>query len=521
MPSLLRGSSKPSLLNFFHAKISYSLALLLVFSLAIRLLWLGEPALLGDEAYYYDWSQRVPFELSFYDHPPMVAYVIKLSVAIFGASSFGVRALNALLSTASIYLVYAFARYAFRDEKAALLSAFVTAISTPHLICSRLALMENLVLVELLLMSLCFFKYYKEGAEKYLVLSGLLFGASVLTKYNLLVAPLGLASFLALKKKLPPKRTLAKAALAALVLSAVVVAWNAFHGWSSAAFQYEHWASAYASGASTLKLAELAEVPLAVFSPFLLALIAAGTFYALFKARSEAVEYLLFVILPFALFFAPTLAEHPHWAYPAFFALALISGWGLAEASRKRRILAVAFVALLALSSASTIATLHQLSTLSSCGFSPKVVGEFSYALRVSQAMVRDLEAVLDEWRPDAILTCYRVPYSLVRYYFDDYRERVFTYHYDYQAGVLWRSDLAYMPKNCSKLAVLVFLDYFVDINETVLEREVAMLRYRLNSELGLEIAYYGVLSSNTNFFDEKGRPYAILAASLIKLGER
>lgn len=42
-----------------------------------------------DELYYWAWTQHL--RMSYYDHPPMVAYFIKLSTTVFGNTLFGIR----------------------------------------------------------------------------------------------------------------------------------------------------------------------------------------------------------------------------------------------------------------------------------------------------------------------------------------------------------------------------------------------------------------------------------------------
>ena len=42
-----------------------------------------------DELYYWCWSRDL--QLSYYDHPPMVAYLIRLSTEIFGQTVFAIR----------------------------------------------------------------------------------------------------------------------------------------------------------------------------------------------------------------------------------------------------------------------------------------------------------------------------------------------------------------------------------------------------------------------------------------------
>lgn len=61
--------------------------LVLMFPLFILLCFLVPP--FDDELYYWCWSQELQF--SYYDHPPMVAYMIRISTAIFGKSILAIR----------------------------------------------------------------------------------------------------------------------------------------------------------------------------------------------------------------------------------------------------------------------------------------------------------------------------------------------------------------------------------------------------------------------------------------------
>ena len=64
----------------------------LVFLLAstlYRMTQLGAIQLAPDEAYYWDWSRRLA--LGYYDQGPFIAYLIRVTTAIFGTNEFGVR----------------------------------------------------------------------------------------------------------------------------------------------------------------------------------------------------------------------------------------------------------------------------------------------------------------------------------------------------------------------------------------------------------------------------------------------
>src|SRR4051812_22145477 len=70
----------------------------------LRLSLAGSLGFIADEAYYWMWSQNLAF--GYYDHPPMVAYFVKLGTLIFGDTRFGVRFVGAVSFLADAFLVY-------------------------------------------------------------------------------------------------------------------------------------------------------------------------------------------------------------------------------------------------------------------------------------------------------------------------------------------------------------------------------------------------------------------------------
>jgi 4-amino-4-deoxy-L-arabinose transferase-like glycosyltransferase len=57
-----------------------------------------------DEVYYWSWAR--PLQFSYYDHPPLTAYMIRVSTAVFGDTIFGFR-VPACLATAFVVAVIA------------------------------------------------------------------------------------------------------------------------------------------------------------------------------------------------------------------------------------------------------------------------------------------------------------------------------------------------------------------------------------------------------------------------------
>jgi len=80
--------------TFRRDELRWAAALILVVT-GLRLWAAADAGLNPDEAYYWYWSRYLA--PSYYDHPPMVAYVIRLSTGLLGDAPFGVRFLSLLL----------------------------------------------------------------------------------------------------------------------------------------------------------------------------------------------------------------------------------------------------------------------------------------------------------------------------------------------------------------------------------------------------------------------------------------
>lgn len=68
---------------------NHTLFILIALSLVIKLACLGTNDLLVEEAYYWNYAMHLDF--SYLDHPPMVAWLIRISTGLFGTNEWGVR----------------------------------------------------------------------------------------------------------------------------------------------------------------------------------------------------------------------------------------------------------------------------------------------------------------------------------------------------------------------------------------------------------------------------------------------
>jgi len=93
------------------------LFLFLALLTGFRFLLAASYELSSDECYYYLWSQHPA--LSYFSKGPGVAFAIRASTALFGATEFGVRFFSPLLALGTSLIVYFFARHVY-DERVAI-----------------------------------------------------------------------------------------------------------------------------------------------------------------------------------------------------------------------------------------------------------------------------------------------------------------------------------------------------------------------------------------------------------------
>ena len=194
-----------------------------------------------DEAYYWMWSERL--QAGYFDHPPMVAWVIRLFTSIFGDQPWVIR-LPAVLAWVAINAsVYTIARDAFGSRQVAGWMAVLVATGLPlyqvgfHVITPDAPY--------LFFTSLAYLALYRALAvdRRWWLAVGVLGGLSLLSKYIAVLFPLGL--FLALLVSRQGRQILITpwpylaAAIAALLFSPVIY-WNAQHEWVSFLFQLGH-----------------------------------------------------------------------------------------------------------------------------------------------------------------------------------------------------------------------------------------------------------------------------------------
>lgn len=192
-----------------------------------------------DEAYYWVWSQNLSW--SYFDHPPMIAYMIWLTTFL-GSSELCVRLSAIITTTITIIFIYRLAGKMFGQKVAT--AAALLAMASP--------LIEGVFFVVtidsplLMFWTLTLYAFYNgvfEKRIKFIYLAGVFAGCGLLSKYTAILIFPGLFLFLLTVKEYRyflTKPHLYLAALIALAVFSPVLWWNYQHDWVSFMYQFKH-----------------------------------------------------------------------------------------------------------------------------------------------------------------------------------------------------------------------------------------------------------------------------------------
>jgi hypothetical protein len=304
--------------------------LLIAGTTLLHLLYAGLPGLTPQEAYYWSWSRRLA--LSYYDHPPLASWTIRLTTALLGQTERGIRAAAALHGAAFATFLFLAGRRLF-GERAALL-ALLFALLAPITGLGQVVITPDVPLLTGWAAALYFtVRALDEEDGRWLLAAGIAAGAAALGKYTAFI----LLPQILLALLLDPRgrRMLAGpwpwlgVALSIAVFSPVL-AWNAERGWVSLLFQSSGRTSTF--GLKPILVARFAGLQLAMVSPLLwLSCLAAAAVAALRWRQPSWRVAALFSVPLLAVMFAvsPFHWVKGNWGAPAYPA-ALLAGAALA-----------------------------------------------------------------------------------------------------------------------------------------------------------------------------------------------
>lgn len=289
---------------------------------AFRMLYAHFLGLVPDETYYWDWSREPAF--GYFDHPPMIAWIIFLSRQVFGETALGVRAGVIACSLVASLASYLIARkYVVKPSSL----VFFLIMSNSILLFGVGSLLATPDIPLVLFWTCSFYFGYKalfEASTPSWIAMGLCAGLGLMSKYTFALFFIAFVVLLVFSK--PERRWLGRwqpyaAALVSLVVWLPNLVWNAHHGWVSFLFQFSHGVNSK-GGFRLDTLGEFIAGQLGILSifPFVLLLCAAAASLKDLRKGGRSAYLTLFFVVPFCVFLIASLQKkvEANWAAAAY-----------------------------------------------------------------------------------------------------------------------------------------------------------------------------------------------------------
>lgn len=314
----------------------------------LLLLALHPPLLSFDEAQYWAWAQTV--QLGYYSKPPMVAWAIAATTALFGESEGAIKLASTLMHAGTALWLLALGRALWGDRVGAW--AGVLWITLPAVSLSSLVITTDPFLLFFWAAAMLFLVRAVQtgpGVNRWWLALGLAFGLGLLGKYAMAFFLLGLAAWLAWDREYRSAWRhggLWSAVLVGLLVYTPNAVWNARNGFVS----YAHTRDNAHLGGSLFhpdKLAEFIGGQFGVAGPLIFLALIVGLVLATQRGADGRIRFLAAFCAPVLLVMAVESLlsrANANWTAPAY-----VSGVVLVAAvlARHRRIFWVLPVSLL------------------------------------------------------------------------------------------------------------------------------------------------------------------------------
>jgi hypothetical protein len=201
---------------------------------ALRLVAAAWTPLTFDEAYYWMWSKHLAG--GYYDHPPAVAYVIRLGTMMAGDTELGVRLASILLALPMSFAVYRTAAILFGGQRVAATATILLNVTLMAAVGTLIVTPDAPLLVASSFVLFCLAKVLETGRGAWWLAVGAAIGAALLSKYTAMFFGPAILIWLVAVPKL--RRWLVSpwpylGGVVSLLIFSPVILWNADHHWVS------------------------------------------------------------------------------------------------------------------------------------------------------------------------------------------------------------------------------------------------------------------------------------------------
>ncbi len=225
-------------------KESIFLLFLLLLILMIKAFFTIYAKPLPDEAYYWLWSKNLA--LSYFDHPPLAAWVQALLLSFSDNNYFAIRALPIISLGFVLAIMIVWQRIMFKTLNFGLcLKSVVLFLAFPVYAIFFSLSFPDYLLITLLFASSFFLFVYFETSQKlahgiyYWYLATLFFSLALLTKYNAVLLGMGVLAFISFYKKKIKGPSFANILISIVIIFLIqmpVLLWNISNDFASFSF---------------------------------------------------------------------------------------------------------------------------------------------------------------------------------------------------------------------------------------------------------------------------------------------
>jgi 4-amino-4-deoxy-L-arabinose transferase-like glycosyltransferase len=308
-------------------------ALVIAAMTLLRTVYASAIELRTDEAYYWTWSKEAA--LSFLDHPPGVAWLIRFGTAIFGDTPLGVRFGGIVAMLVTQMLLADIVRRLTHDLRAIVVAVLMPEAALYYGLLMAKVAPDVAMIPFAVAMMWSLVRLTESGDGRWWLAAGLFAGLSLLSKFTAIMFAPAVAAFLLvpdwrwrwLRSPYPYL-----AVLVAIIVFSPVLIWNAQHDWASFRFQGVRATANY--GISLRTIGDYIGLQFGLVGFVLLPVVLSGllmTAWRGYRSR-EPVAILLStaVLVPFVYFFLKSLTLRvgdtwPMFMWPVGFAAAAVN----------------------------------------------------------------------------------------------------------------------------------------------------------------------------------------------------
>ena len=222
------------------------LLLLLLLIILIKVLYIVYSNPLPDEAYYWLWSNRVA--LSYFDHPPLLAWVQAFLLSHYDSNYFAIRtlpivSLGIVMAIMMLWQKHMFNRFCYD----LCLKSMVLFLAFPiYAIFFSISFPDYLLITLLFASSFCLFLYFESDTKEsnriyFWYLAVLFFSFALLTKYNAILFGVGVLAYLLYHKKKLGGPTYVEIVVSIIIIFLIqtpVLLWNLSNDFASFSFHF-------------------------------------------------------------------------------------------------------------------------------------------------------------------------------------------------------------------------------------------------------------------------------------------